>query len=46
MVRLTHVAEDFQHSLQDKAEKVKDVAKKASDLAKQNAGPIYAASQS
>ncbi|XP_023245031.1 PRELI domain-containing protein 1, mitochondrial-like [Copidosoma floridanum] len=45
MIRLTHAAEDFQHSLQDKAEKVKDAAKKASDLAKQKAGPIYATNQ-
>ncbi|XP_058797718.1 protein preli-like [Phymastichus coffea] len=45
MIRLTHAAEDFQHSLQDKAEKMKDAAKKATDLAKQKAGPIYVANQ-
>lgn len=44
MIRLT--AEDFQHSLHDKAEKMKDAAKKATDLAKQKAGPIYVTNQS
>ncbi|OXU26527.1 hypothetical protein TSAR_011787 [Trichomalopsis sarcophagae] len=46
MIRLTHAAEDFQHSLHDKAEKMKDAAKKATDLAKQKAGPIYVTNQS
>lgn len=45
MVKLTHAAEDIQHSLHDKAEKMKDAAKKATDLAKQKAGPIYASCQ-
>ncbi|KAK2579544.1 hypothetical protein KPH14_010843 [Odynerus spinipes] len=37
MIKST-LAEELQHSLQDKAEKVKDAAKKASDLAKQKTG--------
>lgn len=45
IAKLTHAAEDIQHSFHDKAEKMKDAAKKATDLAKQKAGPIYASCQ-
>lgn len=45
MVKLSHAAEDLQHSIHDKAEKMKGAAKKATDLAKQKAGPMYAACQ-
>ena len=41
ITKVTHAAEDLQHTLHDKAEKVKGVAKKATDLAKQKSSPLY-----
>ncbi|XP_033215255.1 PRELI domain-containing protein 1, mitochondrial isoform X2 [Belonocnema kinseyi] len=41
IAKVTHAAEDLQHTLHDKAEKMKDAAKKATDLAKQKSSPLY-----